>query len=58
MEEKKRVELYDVHDGEVYERLLLTDEQIRLVEYLEDRDCLNDCVNVRVLEEDYTYTEV
>lgn len=56
---KKRVEIYDKNDGEVYEQLLLTEDQVRLIEYLDNRECLNEYVNVRVFDEDnVVYHEV
>ena len=56
--EKKRVEIYASDTGEVLERLMLTDEQIKLLDYLEAHDILWDEVRSRVLDDNITFKEI
>ena len=56
--EKKRVEIYDYNSDEVLERLLLSEEQVKLLDYLEVRDIFWDAVRVRVLEDNITFKEI
>lgn len=56
--EKKKVEIIDTHYNEVCDRLLLTEEQTRLLIYLEDMGFCDSDMKYRILDKEYEFKEI
>ena len=56
--EKKRIEIYDYNSDEVLERLLLSEEQVKLLDYLERHDIFYEDFRYRILDDNVTFKEI
>lgn len=55
---KKKVEIFDTNTGETLERLMLSEEQIKLIDYLEAHDIFWEDVRYKVLDDDIAFKEI